>query len=339
MYHFVIVGILVIVGTVLTYLGLDMAGLAKQQHPVSASLQSVSIDQLWNQEMIVLSFLFALIMVPMLYSLIVFRQKKGELEDGEHFEGHTSLEIAWTVGPLFLVVIFAYLGAYSLGEVRRVDPDALVINVKGQQFTWTFEYPEYGIISNELHLPVDRQVVLKMTSSDVLHSFWVPEFRIKQDVVPGRFTDYRVTPTLLGDYKVRCAELCGTSHAYMENPVIVNTQEEYDAWIQEQALLVEEALKTPEGQGRLLTVSNGCTGCHSLDGTPLTGPTWFNMVGREEEMTDGTTIVVDDAYIIESILNPNANVVAGFPSPTIMPAFTFTDEQLANIIAYLNTLK
>ena len=339
MQHFVIVGILVIVTTVLTYLGLDVAGLAKQQHPVAASAQSVSIDQLWHWEMIVICFLFALIVVPMLYSLVVFRQKKGQIEDGEHMEGNTTLEVAWTVGPLFLVFIFAYLGAYSLGEVRRVDPQALVINVKGQQFTWTFEYPEYGIITNELHLPIDRQVVLKMTSSDVIHSFWVPEFRIKQDVVPGRITDYRVTPTLLGDYKVRCAELCGTSHAYMENPVIVNTQAEYDAWILEQSKLAEEALKTPEGQGRLLTVRNGCTGCHSLDGTPLTGPTWFGIYGREEEMDDGSVVVVDDAYIIESILNPNAKVVAGFPSPSIMPAFTFTDEQLANIIAYLKTLK
>lgn len=339
MYHFVVVGILVIIGTVLTYLGLDAAGLAQHQHPVSASLQSVSIDKLWNQEMMVISFLFALIMVPMLYSLVAFRQKKGEMKDGEHFEGNTNLEIAWTVGPLFLVVIFAYLGAYSLGEVRRVDPTALVINVKAQQFTWTFEYPEYGITSSELHLPVDRQVVLKMTSADVLHSFWVPEFRIKQDVVPGRVTDYRVTPTLVGEYKVRCAELCGTSHAYMENPVIVNTQDEYDAWIVEQEKLVEEALKTPEGQGRLLTVSNGCVGCHSLDGTPRTGPTWAGIFGRAEEMNDGTTIVIDESYLIESILNPNAHIVNGFPSPSVMPAFTFTEEQLANIIAYFKTLK
>ncbi|MBL8049914.1 MAG: cytochrome c oxidase subunit II [Anaerolineales bacterium] len=339
MQHFVIVGILVIITTILTYLGLDVAGLAKQQHPIAASAQSVSIDQLWQWEMIVISFLFAVIFVPMMYSLVAFRQKKGEMKDGEHMEGNTSLEIAWTVIPLFLVVIFAYLGGWSLGEVRRVDPQALVINVKGQQFTWTFEYPEYGIITNELHLPADRQVVLKMTSIDVIHSFWVPEFRIKQDVVPGRITEYRVTPTLVGNYKVRCAELCGTSHAYMENAVIVNTQADYDAWIAEQAELAKLAAQTPEGQGRLLTVRNGCTGCHSLDGTPLTGPTWFNIFGKTEEMNDGSTLVIDEAYLIESILNPNAKIVAGFPSPSVMPAFVFSDEELANIIAYIKTLK
>lgn len=338
MYHFVIVGILVIVGTLLTYFGLDVAGFAKQQHPVSASLQSISIDKLWNQEMIVLSFLFALIMVPMLYSLVVFRQKKGEMKDGEHMEGNTNLEIAWTIGPLFLVVIFAYLGAYSLGEVRRVDPNALVINVRAQQFQWTFEYSE-GFTSEELHLPVNKQVVLKMTSSDVIHSFWVPEFRIKQDVVPGRITDYRVTPTLIGNYQVRCAELCGAAHYDMEDPVIVETQEDYDAWIAEQIERAKELAKTPEGQGQLLIVSNGCAGCHSLDGVPGQGPTWLGIYGREEEMDDGSVIVIDDAYIIESILNPNAKIVEGFRSPSIMSAFTFTDEQLANIIAYLKTIK
>ncbi|MFN3490730.1 MAG: cytochrome c oxidase subunit II [Anaerolineales bacterium] len=339
MQHFVIVGILVIVTTVLAYLGLDIAGLAKQQHPVAASAQSASIDQLWRWEMIVISFLFALIVVPMLYSLIAFRQKKGEMKDGEHMEGNTTLEIAWTVIPLFIVVIFAYLGGWALGEVNRVDPQALVINVKGQQFTWTFEYPEYGIVSSELRLPVDRQVVLKMTSADVIHSFWVPEFRLKQDVLPGRITDYRITPTLIGNYKVRCAELCGTSHAYMENPVIVNIQADYDAWIVEQTKLAKLAAQTPEGQGRLLTVRNGCTGCHSLDGTPGTGPTWFNLFGKQEHLNDGSTILVDEGYLTESILNPNAKIVAGFPSPSVMPAFVFTDEEIANIIAYIKTLK
>ncbi|MBL8089485.1 MAG: cytochrome c oxidase subunit II [Anaerolineales bacterium] len=339
MQHFVIVGILVIVTTVLTYLGLDVAGLAKQQHPVAASAQSASIDQLWHWEMIVISFLFALIVVPMLYSLIAFRQKKGEMKDGEHMEGNTTLEIAWTVIPLFIVVIFSYLGGWSLGEVNRVDPQALVINVRGAQFAWTFEYPEYGIVSDELHLPVDRQVVLKMTSADVLHSFWVPEFRLKQDVVPGRITDYRVTPSLIGDYKVRCAELCGTSHAYMENAVIVSTQADYDAWIVEQTEIAKQLAQTPEGQGRILAVRNGCLGCHSLDGTPGTGPTWFNLFGKQENLNDGSTILVDEAYLAESILNPNAKIVAGFTSPSVMPAFVFTDEEIANIIAYIKTLK
>ncbi len=334
MRHFLVVGILVIVMAVLTYAGLNAAGLM----PVEASAQAVSIDWLWNLEIIAISFLFSLIVVPMVYSLVVFRRRKGETGDGEHIEGNTPLEIAWTVIPLFIVLTFAYLGAYSLGVTRRVDPNAMVINVKAQQFTWTFEYPEYGIISKELHLPVDRQVLLKMESADVIHSFWVPEFRVKQDVVPGRVTEYRITPTLIGDYKVRCSELCGASHAYMESPVIVDSEVTYNAWISDQAAIASEAAKTPEGQGKLLTIRNGCIGCHSLDGTRMTGPTWFGMYGANVELADGTTVVADDAYLAESILNPKAKEVDGF-APTVMPPYALTEEEISNIIAYFKTLK
>lgn len=334
--HFVIVGILVIVMAVLTYLGLDAAGLATQMHPVAASAQAAPIDQLWHWEVMVVSFLFSLIVVPMAYSLIVFRQKKGEMLDGEHMEGNANLEIAWTVVPLITVVVFAYFGAYSLGEVRRVDANAMVVNVTGQQFSWTFEYPEYGFITTELYLPVDRQVVLKMQSADVIHSFWVPEFRVKQDVVPGRITEYRITPTLEGSYKVRCAELCGTSHAYMESPVVIVDSDAYDVWVAEQIKIAEES-KTPEGQGKLLATKNGCIGCHSADGAAMTGPTWFNLYGSDVKLADGSTVTADDAFIKQSILEPTATIVEGFPP--VMPPYALTDEEISNLIAYIKTLK
>ena len=334
MRHFLVVGVLVIIVAVLTYVGLNSVGLM----PIEASAQSVSIDWLWNWEIVAISFLFSLIVVPMAYSLIVFRRRKGETGDGEHIEGNTPLEIAWTIVPLFIVLAFAYMGAYSLGETRRVDPNALIINVKAQQWVWTFEYPEYGIISKELHLPVNKQVVLKMQSADVIHSFWVPEFRVKQDIVPGRVAEYRITPTLIGNYKVRCSELCGTSHAYMEGPVIVNSEADYNAWISTQSAIAAEASKTPEGQGKLLTVRNGCIGCHSVDGAKMTGPTWFGLYGSNVPLADGTTVIADDAYISESILNPKAKEVAGF-SPTVMPPFALSETEISNIIAYLKTLK
>lgn len=334
MRHFVIVGILVILLASLTYIGLNAIGLL----PVAASAQAVPIDWLWNWQVVAMSFLFSLIAVPMGYSLIVFRRKKGDTTDAEHIEGNINLEIAWTVLPLFLVMIFAYMGAYSLGEVLREDPNAMIIKVNARQFAWTFEYPESGVISTELHLPNNRQVVLKMESEDVIHSFWVPEFRVKQDVVPGRVTEYRITPTLIGSYKVRCAELCGTSHSYMEAPVIVDETSSFNAWITEQQAIAAAA-QTPDGQGKLLAISNGCVGCHSVSGTSLpTAPTWFGLYGSQVELADGTTITADDAFIAESILDPKAKEVVGF-SPTIMPPYTLTDVQIANIIAYIKTLK
>jgi cytochrome c oxidase subunit 2 len=336
MRHFIIAGILVIAAAILTYMGLDAIGLM----PVQASAQAVSIDWLWNWEVMTISFLFALIVVPIVYSLIVFRRKKGDTTDAEHIEGNTKLEIAWTVVPLFVVMIFAYMGAYSLAETRRVDPQAMVVNVTASQWAWSFEYPDYGIVSDKLYLPVDKQVVLKMQSKDVIHSFWVPEFRVKQDVLPGRITEYRITPTLTGNYQVRCAELCGTSHAYMENPVIVVTEAEYAAWVDEQVALLAAAGQTPEGKGALLVKANGCLGCHSIDGAKLVGPTWLGLFGSEVELSDGTTVPADEAYLKESILNPQGAIVAGYENQLMPNVYTsLTEEDLANIIAYIASLK
>lgn len=334
MRHFVIVFILVIVMTVLTYFGLTGLHLL----PVAASAQAETIDWLFDLDVKAISFLFALIVVPMFYSLVVFRRKKGETGEGKHFEGNTPLEITWTIIPLFVVMTFAYLGSYSLGETRRVDPEAMIINVTAQQFAWTFEYPDYGIVTKELYLPSNKQVLLKLQSKDVIHSFWVPEFRIKQDVVPGRITEYRITPVEEGFYRVRCAELCGTSHSYMLANVEVVPQVRFESWVKAEQEKALAAAETPEARGQTLVAQNGCAGCHTVDGSPLVGPTWLGLYGSQAHLTDGSTVTVDDAYIKESILNPSAKIVAGFEA-TQMPAFEFTDEQIADIIAYLKTLK
>jgi len=334
MRHFVIVGIMVIVMAVLVYVGLDSVGLM----PLAASAQAEPIDWLWDLEVMTISFLFALIVAPMTYSLIVFRRKEGDTPDAEHIEGNTNLEITWTIVPLFIVMVFAYLGAGNLAEIRRVDPSAMVVKVTGIQWSWKFEYPDYGVISDQLHVPEGRQVLLQMTSNDVIHSFWVPEFRVKQDLVPGRITEMRFTPTVIGNYAVRCAEICGTSHAYMESPVIVSAQTDFDVWMNEQVELAEQAAATPEGRGQALVSANGCAACHSLNGAAGIGPTWLGLFGRREILTDGSAVVVDDAYIHESIKAPQAKIVTGFENQ-LMPTYGFTDEQIADIIAYLKTLK
>jgi cytochrome c oxidase subunit 2 len=335
--HYVIVGILVIVLSVLIYIGLDTAGLM----PAEASTQAKDIDWMWNLTVVAMSFLFALIVVPLVYSLIVFRRRKGDTTDAEHMEGNTALEIGWTIVPLFIVLAYAYVAAVNLAATQRVDPDAMVVKVTGLQWSWTFEYPPVNglsVVSDELHVPVGKQVLLRMTSNDVIHSFWVPEFRVKQDLVPGRITQLRITPTLEGNYKVRCAELCGTSHAYMEKPVVVSSQENFEAWMTEQLALAEEASQTPEGRGQALVAANGCAACHSINGSPGIGPTWFGLLDRTEELTDGSTVVADEAYIHESIKAPQAKIVAGFENQ-LMPTYGFTDEQIDDIVAYIKTLR
>ncbi|MGE5776534.1 MAG: cytochrome c oxidase subunit II [Chloroflexota bacterium] len=337
MRHYVTVGILVVITTVLTYLGLNSAGLM----PIEASAQAIPIDWLWNLEMVVISFLFSLIAVPLVYSLIVFRRRKGDTTDAEHMEGNTKLEITWTILPLFLVMIFAYLGAVNLADIRRADPDALVVKVTGRQWSWSFEYPAVNgvaVISDQLHVPVGKQVLLRMTSNDVIHSFWVPEFRVKQDLVPGRITELRVTPIKEGDYKVRCAELCGTSHFSMETPVVVSSQAEFDTWMTEQLKVAEQASQTPEGRGQALVAANGCAACHSINGSAGIGPTWFGLSGSQVELSDGSTVTADDAYIHESIKAPQEKIVAGFETQ-LMPTYPFNDDQINDIVAYIKTLK
>ena len=331
MLHFLIVGILVIVVAILTYFGVNILWVL----PVGASVQAASIDWLWNIQMMAMSFLFALIVVPMIYSLIVFRRKKGETGEGEHFEGNTNLEIGWTLIPLIAVVTMAYVGASNLADVRRADPDAMVVKVTGIQWSWKFEY-ENGVVSDELHLPVGKQVHLKMTSTDVIHSFWVPEFRVKQDLVPGRITELRITPTEVGNYSVRCAELCGISHSYMVKPVIVSEPDQFAAWMTEQAALAA-ALDTPEARGEAIVSANGCAACHSIDGAAGTGPTWLGLAGSEVELSDGSFETADDAFLAESIKDPAAKIVAGFENQ--MPVYGFSEEQVADIVAYIKTLR
>ncbi len=336
--HVLIITALVAIVTVLVYMGLDALGLM----PVEASAQAGAIDWLFDIEVKMIAFFFALIMVPLVYSLVVFRRRDGDDGDGEHIEGNTPLEIAWTIIPLIIVVALGVVGADNLRQVQAKDPNALEIKVIGFQWGWRFEYPQ-GFSSPQLYLPANQQVLLKMESQDVLHSFWVPEFRVKQDLVPGRVTEYRITPTLLGAYKVRCAELCGVSHAYMESPVIVVSQADYDKWVSEQAALAltneaASAGKPDAARGQKLYNEAGCKACHSLDGAKGVGPTWKGLFGEDVNLNDGTRVDGDEAYITESIKAPNAKVADGFNANS-MPNFGLKDGQIADLVEFIKTLK
>ncbi len=336
MKHFVFAGILVLLITALLILGLENIQLLPEQ----ASVQARTIDQLFSLEFKVIAFLFSLIVVFMLYSIIFFRRKQGDLSDAAHIEGNTRLEVAWTITPLITVLVFAYLGGQSLAETLRADPKALEINVIGQQWSWRFEYPQSGVTSDTLVLPLNKQAILNLRSEDVIHSFWVPEFRVKQDALPGGeafIRNLRITPSILGDYKVICAELCGTRHATMIAPVQVVSQDEFTAWLGSQSV----ATSDPVAMGEKWAKETGCIACHSLDGSKLVGPSWLALFNSQAELSDGTLVTVDQAYLQESILEPNKHIVAGYP-PNVMPA-NYSDrltlEQIQDIIAYIMTLK
>jgi cytochrome c oxidase subunit 2 len=336
MRHLLTAAALVVVSTVLVYLGLSNARLL----PLQASLQARPIDQLFNFYFGAIAFLFSLIIVFILYSVVVFRRKPGETGDGLHMRGITRLEVTWTVVPLVAVLFLSYFGAQNLAETVRVDPQAMVVNVTGGQWFWSFEYPDQGVTSDALYLPVNKQVLLRMTSRDVIHSFWVPEFRVKQDLLPGEnlVKELRITPTEIGAYKVRCAEMCGTSHAFMESPVIVVEQAEFDAWLRDQAAAVQN---DPVARGQKLARDNGCIACHSLDGSQGVGPTWKGLLGSTVQQADGSTIQVDQDYLVESILDPRVKIHAGYPENVMPDTYDelFSEQQVMDIVAFIESVK
>jgi cytochrome c oxidase subunit II len=338
--HLIIASVLVVVVTVLLILGMEYVRIL----PVAASAQAQPIDDLFHLELKVIAFLFSLIVVLMVYSIFIFRRKRGDATDAAHIEGSTKLEIAWTIAPLATVMVFAVLGGNALAATLAPEPKPLRVEVIGKQWAWSFVYPDYGVISDKLYLPEDKQTILLLRSEDVIHSFWVPEFRVKQDALPGGedfVRELRVTPTEQGEYTLRCAELCGLQHTYMESPVIVLGQAAFDSWLNQAAGISDD----PVVRGDKWATNFGCRSCHSIDGTKIVGPSWKDLCEGTATLADGSSVPVDETYLRESILNPNAKIVEGF-APGLMPAQfidpvtkkPISDEQINDIIAYMSSI-
>jgi cytochrome c oxidase subunit 2 len=206
----------------------------------AASEEADPIDTLFDVMVVLSSFVFSIVLVMLGYAIWKFRAKPGDESDGEPIHGNTKLEIAWTVIPTIIVLTGAVYSWIVLDDIEAKADDRMPINVTAQQFKWTFEYPDSGVTSNELHVPVDRQLELHLTALDVIHSFWVPEWRIKRDLVPSGLggdeidNEVVVTPDTEGSYSVVCTELCGLGHSTMRAFVTVESQAEFDQWIREQ---------------------------------------------------------------------------------------------------------
>ncbi len=333
--HYVAVAVLVIVVTAVISLAI---GNIENVVPALASEEGTYVDRLLGIELQLIIFVFSLIVVIMLYSIVAFRRKSDDDEEGVYFKGNTPLEVVWTLIPLGIVIALATLSAQYLGKVEKAAADEMAVNVVGFQWDWRFEYPDYSISATELNLPLDRQVRFQMTSEDVIHSFWVPEFRIKQDLVPGMTTTLRIRPTETGQYTLRCAELCGTRHAYMNKTVNVMEPADFDAWVAEAQAAAEEL--TPVELGAKVAAEQGCLSCHSLDGSQLVGPTWQSLFGSERPLDDGTTVVADEDYLLNSIVNPNGQVAQGYPA-NVMPQNydeRLTEEEINGLIEYIKSL-
>ncbi len=307
--------------------------------PDASSAEAGPIDSLLGYHYYLIVFLFSLISVFIVYSIVVFRQKKGADAYGKHIEGNTPLEIVWTLLPLGIVLALAFLGAESLGDITRRDPGALEVTVYAQKWAWLFEYEDGAVTSDTLYLPKDRQVVLNLTSLDYIHSFWVPEFRVKQDVLPGEdyIQELRITPTQIGEFKVRCAELCGTGHWSMLADVIVMDASDFEDWL---AAELARDLEDPVERGRQWATEMGCFGCHSIDGSSGVGPTWLGLFGSEVPLDGGETVSGDETYIRNSILDPDLQIRDGFGAGLMPPNYSdrLTEDQIDEIIAFIQSL-
>lgn len=265
------------------------------------------------------------------YFLIRYRRRsQGEIP--EQIEGAMKLEITWTVIP-FLISMFIFAWGAKLYYQMYTDPqDALEIFVTGKQWMWRAQHPDGQREINELHLPLGRRVKLTMTSEDVIHSYYIPAFRTKTDVVPGRYTTTWFTPTKTGVFHLFCAEYCGTQHSGMIGKVIVQEYPDYQAW-----LLGAPRDMSPAEAGQKFFTSLACNNCHrETDGGR--GPALAGLFGTDVKLEDGSTVKADETYIRESILNPGAKTVLGYPH--IMPTFQgqVTEEQVAMIIQYIKSI-
>jgi cytochrome c oxidase subunit 2 len=220
----------------------------------AASAEAGKIDDLLDVMIILSSYVFAIVLIMLGYSIWRYRAKPGDESDGEPIHGNTKLEVAWTVIPTVIVLFAAVYSWVTLNDIEVKAADRMNVNVTAQQYKWTFEYPDHNVKSGQLHVPVGTQLNLTLSSLDVIHSFWVPEWRIKRDVVPtgegnpqGVEDQVVVTPDVEGSYNVVCTELCGVGHASMRALVVVESQRDFDAWINRQP--TEEAAATGGSAG------------------------------------------------------------------------------------------
>ncbi|KQU82938.1 cytochrome B [Variovorax sp. Root318D1] len=322
---------------------------------------------------------FIVINVFIAYMLVRFRHRAGHR--AAHEPENRKLE-RWLIGGT-TVAIMALLapGLLVYANYVREPRDALVLEVLAQQWQWRFRFPgedgklgatdarffsatnPFGIdpadrtgqddlliAGPEVHLPLGKPVLVLMRSHDVLHDFFVPNFRARMNTVPGQVSRFWFTPTVAGRYEALCAQLCGVGHPNMRGHVVVEDPAAYGAWQAALPTFAKSQIKAPEAsvgavpaggdarvqQGRALADSKGCVACHTIDGSPRVGPTWKGLYGKTETMADGSTALVDEAFLRSFILDPQARHVKGFPP--VMPKVELTEEELAALVAYIQSL-
>jgi cytochrome c oxidase subunit 2 len=308
--------------------------------PASADTAAPKIDRLYDVLLIFSVPIFVLVMSVAVYSVVRFRARPGDMGDGAPIHGNTRLEIFWVTVPFLIVTGLSVYSWIVLDDIEAKKPNTMVVKVTGQQFTWRFEYPRERVKSTELVLPKGRPIEFRLNTEDVIHSFWVPEFRLKSDIVPGLTTKVRVTPNKVGAWSVVCAELCGIGHSTMRQDVKVLPRTEFDAWIKKKAGGGQRTAGSGKGaaaDGKAVFSSNGCASCHTFKPAGASGTVGPDLdklkaVAAKREKGKGA-----EAYVREAITDPRAFTVKGFQK-NLMPTTFKKDippKQLDALVRYL----
>ncbi len=312
----------------------------------NASSAAGSVDSVFLAIVGICVAVLALITFLMVYFVIRYSRKRHPR--GEDIEGNTMLEIVWTVTPLVLFLGMFYFGWTNFNYMRSVPRDAMVITVTARQWAWSFTYPN-GKRTSELFLAIDKPAKMDLVSLDVIHGFYVPAFRVKEDVVPGKQNFTWFKPTQLGTFDIECTVICGVNHANMLSHVIVVPVSEFEDWyfgdenapLPGRPVTAVPAAAVPDTPAVAVLKSKSCLTCHSLDGSVMVGPTFKGMFGSKEVVSDTAgkerAITVDESYLARAIQDPREEILKGYPPA--MPVVPLTDEELKLVIEFIKGVK
>ncbi len=271
------------------------------------------------------------------FFLFKYKRTASNRVASKHVTDNHALEIGWTVVPLIIVMIIFAWGYRDYLKLIVPPVDAQEIRVVGKKWLWVFEYPQDGVkVLNELVVPVGQPIKLLMTSTDVIHSFYLPNFRIKKDVLPNKYTRIWFYPEKEGEYQIFCTEYCGDGHSGMLSVLKVVSRVEYEEWLKSSSSDNDIPLLE---LGESVYKSKNCNTCHSIDGSRLVGPSWKGLFGIKRQFADGSVGDVDEPYLNESILNPAAKVVSGYQA--VMPSYSglLSEREIAGVIEYIKSLR
>lgn len=305
--------------------------------PEKAAQNVHLVDDIYNFVM-ALSFLgFFGLMGVMTFFIVKYHRSQNE--KSAYIPHNAMAETIWTVIPAIIFVGIAIWGVIAYIKMDTTPENAYKINITGKQWMWEFTYKKDGLefsTADVMYVPINTPVTLEMTSTDVLHSFFIPSFRIKRDTVPGMKTKLNFTATKKGDFRIYCAEYCGTSHSKMRGIVRVVSQERFEKWLNRE--IKEANISDPVELGSRLFMRN-CVTCHNVDVTTKIGPGLAALVGQKREFSNAEELVANEDYIRESIIAPNSKVVTGFPAKMNSFAGILSEKEIGYLIEYIKTLK